>query len=81
MSDEPVQEDLRMKQEMGFFRKSTDARFCEGLVEGQDSDYLYIGCSYSRVSADEIIGAGTGEIIDLRLDFEKKFKEIYHVGV
>jgi carbonic anhydrase len=43
-------------------RKASNARFFEKLAEGQDPDFLYIGCSDSRVSAEEMMGADPGEI-------------------
>lgn len=39
-----------------------DPRYFEGLAQGQDPDFLWIGCSDSRVPPDEITGCGPGEI-------------------
>ncbi|WP_144281519.1 carbonic anhydrase [Chryseobacterium echinoideorum] len=39
-----------------------DADFFKKLSSGQAPDYLYIGCSDSRVTAEELMGAGPGEI-------------------
>ncbi|MXS72208.1 carbonic anhydrase [Chryseobacterium binzhouense] len=39
-----------------------DADFFKKLSAGQSPDYLYIGCSDSRVTAEELMGAGPGEI-------------------
>lgn len=35
--------------------------FFKDLSKGQNPDFLFIGCSDSRVTAEEIIGAGPGE--------------------
>lgn len=40
--------------------KSSD--FFKQLAKGQDPDFLYIGCSDSRVTAEEIMGAAPGEV-------------------
>ena len=38
-----------------------DAKFFDGLAKGQDPDLLYIGCSDSRVTAEELMGLEPGE--------------------
>jgi carbonic anhydrase len=43
-------------------KKSTDTAFFEKLSIDQHPDYLYIGCSHSRVTAEDMMGAGPGEI-------------------
>jgi len=43
-------------------KKVSDAQFFERLAKGQDPDFLYIGCSDSRVSAEEMMGASPGDI-------------------
>jgi len=40
---------------------TADENYFEGLTKGQDPVILYIGCSDSRVTAEEIMGAGPGE--------------------
>ena len=39
-----------------------DKDFFEQLVREQNPDYLYIGCSDSRVAAEEMMGLGPGEL-------------------
>ena len=39
-----------------------DPKFFENLAKGQSPEYLWIGCSDSRVPANEIIGAEPGEL-------------------
>jgi carbonic anhydrase len=39
-----------------------DPRYFEKLARGQSPDILYIGCSDSRVTAEELMGAEPGEI-------------------
>jgi len=43
-------------------KKINDADFFEKLALDQNPDYLYIGCSDSRVTAEEMMGAAPGEI-------------------
>jgi carbonic anhydrase len=38
-----------------------DSKFFDGLAKGQDPDLLYIGCSDSRVTAEELMGLDPGE--------------------
>jgi carbonic anhydrase len=42
-------------------KTGTDTDFFRELASNQNPDYLYIGCSDSRVSAEEIMGLGPGE--------------------
>ena len=39
-----------------------DKNYFDTLSEGQNPDILYIGCSDSRVSAEELMGVGPGEV-------------------
>jgi carbonic anhydrase len=39
-----------------------DAHFLDKLAQAQQPEYLYIGCSDSRVTAEEIMGAGPGQV-------------------
>ena len=43
-------------------KKATNASFFENLAKGQNPDFLYIGCSDSRASAEELMGARPGEV-------------------
>lgn len=40
----------------------TDENYFENLAKGQSPDSLYIGCSDSRVTAEEMMGAQPGEL-------------------
>jgi len=42
--------------------KATDKQFFEKLSEGQNPDFLYIGCSDSRVTAEDLMGLNPGEV-------------------
>lgn len=42
--------------------KGSDADFFDKLAEGQQPDYLYIGCSDSRVPANQIMGLEPGDV-------------------
>lgn len=43
-------------------KQSTDKDFFEKLARDQNPDYLYIGCSDSRVTAEDMMGAAPGEV-------------------
>ena len=43
-------------------RKAADPAFFEKIASEQNPDYLYIGCSDSRVTAEEIMGVQPGEV-------------------
>ncbi|WP_066829437.1 carbonic anhydrase [Rufibacter ruber] len=43
-------------------KTSTNADFFKHLAQDQNPDYLYIGCSDSRVTAEELMGLGPGEV-------------------
>lgn len=43
-------------------RLSNDEHFFKKLGQGQTPKVLYIGCSDSRVTAEELMGAGPGEV-------------------
>ncbi|GAB3226639.1 carbonate dehydratase [Hymenobacter seoulensis] len=41
---------------------ATNANFFQRLATNQNPDYLYIGCSDSRVTAEELMGVAPGEV-------------------
>jgi len=43
-------------------KKAGDKEFFERLTEGQNPDFLYIGCSDSRVTTEELMGVKAGEV-------------------
>jgi len=43
-------------------KTGTDKDFFAKLAKEQNPDYLYIGCSDSRVTAEELMGLGPGEV-------------------
>lgn len=43
-------------------RRATDDLFFEKLAGDQNPEYLYIGCSDSRITAEDMMGAAPGEI-------------------
>jgi len=43
-------------------RKLVDPEYFTNLAKGQNPEILYIGCSDSRVAAEEMMGVGPGEI-------------------
>ena len=43
-------------------RRKADPHFFETLAQGQNPSYLWIGCSDSRVPAEDIVGVSAGEL-------------------
>jgi len=43
-------------------KKRTDAEFFQKLSQGQTPKYLFIGCSDSRVTAEDLMGAEPGDV-------------------
>jgi len=43
-------------------KKASDEEFFKKLAAGQSPDFLYIGCSDSRVTAEELMGVQPGEL-------------------
>lgn len=43
-------------------KKGTDSNFFEKLSKGQTPKYLFIGCSDSRVTAEDLMGAEPGDV-------------------
>ncbi|MFH1936021.1 MAG: carbonic anhydrase [Bacteroidota bacterium] len=43
-------------------KKASDKEFFDKLAAGQNPDFLYIGCSDSRVTAEELMGVRPGEV-------------------
>ena len=43
-------------------KTASEKGFFEKLAKDQNPDYLYIGCSDSRVTAEELMGAQPGEV-------------------
>ena len=43
-------------------KKTTDSKFFEHLAKGQNPEILYIGCSDSRVTAEEMTGVKPGQM-------------------
>lgn len=43
-------------------KKATDKDFFEKLARGQHPEFLYIGCSDSRVTAEDLMGVQPGEV-------------------
>jgi carbonic anhydrase len=47
-------------------KKGTDENFFENLSKGQDPDFLYIGCSDSRVTTEDLMGLDPGDVFVYR---------------
>lgn len=43
-------------------KKATDDLFFQKLANDQNPEYLYIGCSDSRITAEDMMGAAPGEV-------------------
>ena len=57
---------LRNNRAWAASRLEADPEFFERLTRGQKPTVLYIGCSDSRVTAEEMMGAGPGEVFVMR---------------
>jgi carbonic anhydrase len=53
---------FRNNQEWVKEKLKLDPNYFKNLSEGQNPDVLYIGCSDSRVTAEELMGASPGEV-------------------
>ncbi|KAJ5569128.1 carbonic anhydrase [Penicillium hetheringtonii] len=53
---------FRNNQNWVLSKRDSDPAFFDKLAAGQSPDYLYIGCSDSRVPANEIMGLEAGEV-------------------
>jgi len=78
-------------------KKATDKDFFEKLSQGQTPAFLYIGCSDSRATAEELMGVKPGEVfvhrnianvisnIDLNvmsvIEYAVKYLEVEHIVV
>ncbi|MCU4165973.1 carbonic anhydrase [Carboxylicivirga caseinilyticus] len=57
-----IQQIFRNNQEWVQEKLKMDEKYFENLSEGQNPDILYIGCSDSRVTAEELMGMKPGEV-------------------
>lgn len=57
-----IQQVFENNQEWIASKLAVDEQFFETLAKGQNPDLLYIGCSDSRVTAEEMMGLGPGEV-------------------
>lgn len=76
---------------------ATDAKYFEKLCEGQSPEVLFVGCSDSRVTAEELMGSQPGEVfvhrnvsnmiisIDLNMnavvDYAVNFLKVKHIVI
>lgn len=56
-----IQQIFKNNQEWVQSKLNMDANYFKNLSEGQSPDVLYIGCSDSRVTAEELMGVGPGD--------------------
>nr|WP_321405355.1 carbonic anhydrase [uncultured Carboxylicivirga sp.] len=57
-----IQQIFKNNQEWVQEKLKMDEKYFENLSEGQNPDILYIGCSDSRVTAEELMGMKPGEV-------------------
>jgi carbonic anhydrase len=57
-----IKQIFKNNQEWVSKKLATDSNYFKELSNGQNPEVLYIGCSDSRVTAEEIIGAGPGDV-------------------
>lgn len=58
----PYEQIFEKNKQWAASKKGEHADFFTELAKGQDPDFLYIGCSDSRVTAEEMMGAAPGEV-------------------
>lgn len=61
-----LQKVLSNNQEWVKGKLSQDPDYFENLAQGQSPEILYIGCSDSRVTAEELMGLGPGDVFVTR---------------
>ncbi len=57
-----IEKILKNNEEWIKEKLASDSDYFEKLAQGQSPEILYIGCSDSRVTAEELMGAGPGDI-------------------
>jgi carbonic anhydrase len=57
-----LKEIFRNNQEWVQDKLNFDANYFKNLSKGQNPDFLYIGCSDSRVTAEELMGLAPGDV-------------------
>lgn len=57
-----IEKILKNNEEWIKEKLASDSDYFEKLAQGQSPEILYIGCSDSRVAAEELMGAGPGDI-------------------
>ena len=62
MSVDPIQKLLNQNKEWVKRSTAKDPDYFKRLADGQAPDYLFIGCSDSRVPANALTGTGPGEL-------------------
>ncbi|MBT8142829.1 MAG: carbonic anhydrase [Gammaproteobacteria bacterium] len=58
----PYQKIFANNKQWAATKQANDQEFFTHLAKGQDPDFLYIGCSDSRVTAEDMMGATPGEV-------------------
>lgn len=61
-----IQQIFKNNKEWVTTKLNGDQHFFENLSEGQSPEVLYIGCSDSRVTAEELMGVNPGEVFVIR---------------
>ena len=46
---------------------AVDPKYFEAMGEGQNPELLFIGCSDSRVTAEELMGLGPGDVLYIEI--------------
>ena len=57
-----IQQVFKNNEEWIASKLAVDKQFFDTMAKGQNPDLLYIGCSDSRVTAEEMMGLGPGEV-------------------
>ncbi|WP_366925968.1 carbonate dehydratase [Aquisalimonas sp.] len=60
--DDGIARLIRNNRDWSERMQQTDPGFFSSMAEGQSPEYLWIGCSDSRVPANQVVGLGPGEL-------------------
>jgi carbonic anhydrase len=87
MSDDEYRRVFENNRRWAAEKRSTNAEFFENLERGQTPGFLYIGCSDSRVPANEVMGLSAGEVFvhrniaNLVVNTDMNAQSVIHYGV
>jgi carbonic anhydrase len=87
MSDDAYRQVFENNRRWAAAKRATNAEFFENLEHGQTPGFLYVGCSDSRVPANEVMGLPPGEVFvhrnvaNLVVNTDMNVQSVIHYGV